>query len=133
VLAVLLAVLLELAMPIIAHPCPPQIIQIHREALKPGTEDAYQEVETKTAQICAKLARSHPYLAIESLTGPKEVWFLNGYESPAEHKKVVDDYAKNAKLMTALEQNSRRKAGLTKDGPDPHRSRRGRADRRLRV
>jgi hypothetical protein len=100
---------------ITAHPRPPQIIQIHRDALKPGTEAAYQEVEADTARICAKLACPHPYLGIESLTGPKEVWFFNGYESPVEQKQVVDDYARNAKLMAALEQNSRRKTSLTED------------------
>jgi len=82
------------AMPIAAHPQPPRILQIHREGLKPGSEDAYRQIEDDTARICAELGCPHPYLGIESLTGSREVWFFNGYESSAERKHVVDDYAK---------------------------------------
>ncbi len=70
------AVLVGVAMQIAAHP--PQILQIHREGLKPGSEVAYREVEENAARICAELRGPHPYLAIESLTGSKEVWFFNG-------------------------------------------------------
>ena len=107
------SVFIALAMQIAAHSQPPQILQIHREALKPGSEAAYRENEEDTARICAELGCPHPYLGIESLTGSKEVWFFNGYESWAEQKQVVDDYAKNATLMAALGKNSRRKASLT--------------------
>jgi hypothetical protein len=91
----------------------PQILQIHRERIKDGYEGAYLEIEADTARLCAELGCPHPYLGIESLTGPKEVWFFNGYESWAEQKQVVDDYAKNTRLLAALEKNSKRKATLT--------------------
>ncbi len=52
---------------------------------------------------------------MESLTGPKEVWFLNGYQSAAEQKQVAEDYGKNAKLMAALDQIVQRKKGLTSE------------------
>ncbi len=107
------AIIVGLAMQIAAHPQPPQILQIHREALNPGSEAAYRENEEDTARICAELGSPHAYLGIESLSGPKEVWFFNGYESAAEQKQVYDDYAKNATLMAALLKNSRRKASLT--------------------
>ncbi len=107
------AVFIGLAMQSVAHPQPPQILQIHREPLKPGSEAAYREIEEDTARICAELGCPHPYLGIESLTGLKEVWFFNGYESSAERKQVYDDYAKNGTLMAALLKNSRRKASLT--------------------
>ena len=108
------ALIIWLTMPFSAALQPPQILQIYGEALKPGTEAAYQEVEVDTARLCAEFRCPHPYLAIETLTGPKEVWFLNGYESSDEQKQVVDDYAKNGSLMAALQQNSRRKAALTR-------------------
>jgi len=107
------AAFVGLAMQIVAHPQPPQILQIHREPLKPGSEAAYQEIEEDTARICAQLRCPHPYLGIESLIGSREVWFFNGYESPAEQQQVVDDYATNAPLLAALKRNSRRKASLT--------------------
>ena len=65
------------------------------------------------ARLCAELRFPHPYLGIEPLTGPEEVWFLNGRESAAEQKQVADDYAKNAPLVAALETNGKRKATLT--------------------
>jgi hypothetical protein len=107
------AVLIGLAMQMATHSQPPQILQIHREALKPGSEAAYQEIEEGTARICAELGCPHPYLGIESLTGPKEVWFFNGYESSAEQKQVYEDYPKNASLFAALKKNGSRKASLT--------------------
>jgi len=82
--------------------------------LKPGKETAYGELEADTARICARLGCPHPYLAIKALTGPKEVWFFNGYNSWAEQKQMVEDYAKNAALMEALMKKSRRKASLTR-------------------
>src|SRR4051794_28206877 len=92
---------------------PPPILQIHREPLKAGIEDAYHVVESDTARVAAALGCPHPYLGTESLTGPREVWWFNGYESSADQQRVGDDYAKNTRLMAALSENSRRKASLT--------------------
>jgi hypothetical protein len=92
---------------------PPHILQIYRERLKPGSESEYHAIEEDTARIAAALGCPNPYLGAESLTGPKEVWWLNGYQSSAEQKQVYDDYAKNTPLMTALQQSSQRKAPLT--------------------
>lgn len=100
-------------MQIAVHPQPPRILQIHRESLKPGSEVAYREIEEDTARLQVKLGCPHPYLAIESLSGSKEVWFFNGYDSAAEQKQMVDDYAQNTTLLTALKRNSARKASLT--------------------
>jgi hypothetical protein len=96
-----------------ATPSQPQILQIYREPLKPGSESAYRRIEQDTARLSAALGCPHPYLGVESLTGPKEVWWFNEYHSTAEHKQVVDDYTKNKRLLTALKKNSQRKASLT--------------------
>jgi hypothetical protein len=92
---------------------PARILQIHREALKPGSVAAYGSVEEDITRICLELECPHPYLGIESLTGPKEVWYFNGYGSAAEQKKVSDDYAKNERLLTRLTEASNRKAAFT--------------------
>lgn len=102
-----------LAMEIAAQPQPPQILQIHREPLKAGSEPAYDAIEADIARVCSELGGPHPYLAIEALTGPTEVWYFNGYNSPAEQQQVADAYAKNAALMAALRTSSERKASLT--------------------
>lgn len=91
----------------------PAILQIFREPLKPGTDAEYREIEDDTARIAIELRCPHPYLGVESLTGPKEVWWLNGYESQAEIKQVEAEYRKNAALMAALVRNSERKSVLT--------------------
>jgi hypothetical protein len=86
---------------------------LYRERLKPGNEAAYSAVEEDTARIAVALGCPHAYLGSESLTGSKEVWWFNGYESAFEQRQVYDEYAKNSQLMAALQQNSKRKASLT--------------------
>jgi hypothetical protein len=93
---------------------PPTILQIFREPLKSGSEAAYALIEEDTARLAAALGCPHAYLGAQSLTS-LEVWWFNGYESSAEQQQVADGYAKNARLMTALQQNGRRKAPLTLD------------------
>lgn len=95
---------------------PPQILQIYREAIKPGQEAAYTAIEEDITWICFDLKCPHPYLGTESLSGPKEVWFFNGYRSEAAKQASYDAYARNATLMAALTEASNRKAALT-DAP----------------
>lgn len=92
---------------------PPHLLQIFRERLKPGTEAQYTAIEDETCRLCAELGCPHPFLGSESLTGPKEGWFFNGYESREEHQDVVRAYSKNTPLLEALMKNSERKAALT--------------------
>ena len=91
---------------------PPRLLQIHREAVNPGAEAAYDAIETNTARLCAALGCPHPYLALTTVSGSPEVWFLNGFDSPAEQQQVVEAYAKNAPLMAALHRNSAAKRTL---------------------
>lgn len=107
VLALVVAVL------IMAQQRSPAILQIFREPLRPGSEAAYKTIEDDTARVCAELNCPHPHLAIEPLTGPQEVWWLNVFESEADRQRVENAYAQNRALMAALERNSKRKAALT--------------------
>jgi hypothetical protein len=92
---------------------PPNILQIYREPLKPGVESAYSVLEEEQARISVEYECPHPYLGAETVTGPKEVWWFNAYSSAAEQRQVYDDYAKNTRLMAALQSNSKKKASLT--------------------
>ncbi len=94
---------------------PPEILQIHRERLKPGAETEYAAVESRITWRCAELGCPHPYLGIESLTGPREVWFFNGYESEAEKTSVADAYASNAPLMEALRELGEQKKAFVEE------------------
>ncbi len=78
----------------------------------PRTLQIYREIEGEIARDCIEPGFPHSYLALESLTGPKEVWFLNGWVSADEQKQVADEYAKNTPLDKALDRNVKRKASL---------------------
>ena len=92
---------------------PPQILQIVREPIKPGQDEAYRVIEEDTAHISLVQGCPHPYLAAESLSGAKEIWWFNGYRSPAEQKQVADAYAANTGLLSSLQRQSVRKSVLT--------------------
>jgi len=81
--------------------------------VKPGREADFKTVEEDAARICAELRFPHSHLAIESLSGPTEVWWLNAFESEEDRQRVADDYGKNPTLKAALEGITRRKEGLT--------------------
>jgi hypothetical protein len=108
-----LAALFGLLMPAAALSQPPQILQIVREPIKPGQDDTYRTIEEETARIAAAEGCPHPYLAAESLTGAKEIWWFNGYQSATEQKQVADAYARNARLLSSLQRQSARKSVLT--------------------
>jgi hypothetical protein len=94
-------------------PVPSPILYIAREPLVAGRENAYREIEEETARLSARLGCPHPYLAMESLTGPKEIWWFNGFDSPEDQRQVGEAYEKNAPLSAALKTNRDRKAPVT--------------------
>lgn len=92
---------------------PQPILLIAREPLAAGREKEYREIEEETARLSAQLGCPHPYLAMESLTGPKEIWWFNGFDSPEDQREVGEAYEKNAPFSAALKKNSDRKAPVT--------------------
>lgn len=92
---------------------PPAFLLIYREPLKPGREASYRKIETETAQLAVRLGCPHPYLAPESLDWLKEIWWLNGFDSLDDQKRVGQAYAANAPWMKALNRNVVRKSKLT--------------------
>jgi hypothetical protein len=105
--------LIGLVMQITASAQPPPLLQIVREPLKPGTEAALNAIEEERARMSAALGCPHPYLGAETVTGPKEVWWFNGYQSSTERQQVYDAYAKNDLLMAAFQKSAKPKANLT--------------------
>ena len=92
---------------------PPAILQIVREPLKPGTDAEFSAIEEERARVSVTLGCPNPYLGTESLTGPNEAWWFNGYESADHQKQVYDAYATNTKLLAAYQQSEPRKAKIT--------------------
>jgi hypothetical protein len=111
-------ILVLVAATLLAQEHPPQILEIYRDPLRSGSEARYRQIEEQAARICAELQCPHPYLALESLRGPKEVWFLNMFESEAEKQAVSDAYAKKPALMAAFKDIVAAKKGLIGQATD---------------
>lgn len=105
--------MLALIISAFAQERPPQILEVYREFWKPGNSTANHKIEAEAAQICFELKCPHPCLGLESLPGPREAWFLNGYASSTEQTQVGDDYQKNPALIEALNQILIRKKPLS--------------------
>jgi hypothetical protein len=104
-----IALLLTLAL---AQPAatPPPILYIAREPILAGHEAEYRAIEEDTARLSATLGCPHPYLAMETLTGPKEIWWFNGFQSSEELTRVGEAYRSNAPFAAAQNRNRERKA-----------------------
>lgn len=89
-----------------------KILQVHRDRVKPGCERIYTIAEQEAARICAERGCPHPHLAIESLSAPMEVWWLNGFESEEHRQRIVDAYQGNVPLMEGLAHIRTRREGL---------------------
>jgi len=91
-------------------PPPPKILQIYREEVKPGKGPAHAKVEAGWPAAFAKANWPSHYLALTSLTGPSEAWFVSGWDSMAAWEKDTKAVEANAALTAELD------ALLEKDG-----------------
>jgi len=87
---------------------PPKILFVYREFWKEGTQSDLNRIEFDAARMCIKLGCPHPYLALESITGSKEVWYLNGFRSDEEQERVREEYRKKDLFATMSRFNQQR-------------------------
>ena len=109
------AIILLLALlssPPLPRQAAPAFMYIYRDSLKRGVDSAYRAIENDAAQICADLRCPNPYLALESVSGPREAWWLNTFASAADTARVTNAYATNRALSDALGVIAKRKAPL---------------------
>lgn len=97
---------------LLAPQAPPRFLYIYRDSLKAGVDSAYRAIENEAAQICADLECPNPYLALESLTGPHEAWWLNAFATEADTARVARAYAAKGPLSERLGAVARRKSPL---------------------
>ena len=90
----------------------PQILEVYRDYLKPDAVAANRKLEKRAEHLCRTLDFRHPYLTIESVFGPAEMWYFNGFESQAEVEKLRREYEQNTMLAVALNEIVQRKAPL---------------------
>ncbi len=80
----------------------PNILQIYREVVKPGRAAAHEKVEVGWPKAFRASKNSPHYLAMTSITGPTEAWFVAGYPSyeawEKETKAQEADPAMSAEL-----------------------------------
>jgi len=70
------------------------------------------QIEEAAARFCAKAGCPNPYLAITAITGPKEAWWINGFDSMDAMEKVWRDYAANQEISRELNAVAEKKADL---------------------
>ena len=87
----------------------PQFLLVVRERLRPGSEEAYDKNERQLAIVCARMKCPHPYLALASVAGPTEVWWLNAFASQEERDGLGAAYAGNEALMAEMRPLGKRK------------------------
>lgn len=121
----LLPLVLGLALQTSARAQAPRILYISREFWKPGHEAALNRIEAEAARICTGLGVPHPYLGVESLTGSKEVWYINGFSSTEELAQVTEAYSKKPELLAAMnrfaQQRDEFKSQPNSEGPATYR------------
>ncbi len=93
---------------------PPALLQIYRDPVKPSKMAEYSRIESEAAQARAR-ASTWPYLAIQSITGPQEVWFVSGFDSYAAMERSAEPFSRNAMLTAELNRLLEAKTSLVAD------------------
>jgi hypothetical protein len=98
--------------PLFGHQAAPRFLYIYRDSLKAGVDSVYRIIEDEGARICADFHCPNPYLALESLSGPHEAWWVNAFASDADTARVAHAYTRNRPLAEALGAIAKRKQTL---------------------
>lgn len=104
--AVVFAIAAPLAAQEAAPTAPPRVLQIYREEVKPGHGPAHAKTEAGWPRAFAKANWPTNYVAMTTVTGPGEAWFITGYESYEAWEKDSRNIEKNAGLQAELDQLS---------------------------
>jgi len=80
----------------------PNIIQIYREQIKAGHAMAHKANESGWPEAFAQAGSTDYYLAMESMTGRSEVWFVAPFESYAAVGKSMEQTESDPVLSAAL-------------------------------
>jgi hypothetical protein len=85
---------------------PSKVIQIYREEVKPGKTSAHEKVEMGWPRAFAKANSPTHYLAMTSVSGPTEAWYITGYPSLAAWEKDTQNNDSNATLSAETQRLS---------------------------
>lgn len=85
-------------------PAPPAVLEILREDIKPGKGSAHDAFETGYVQALTKANWPIYYLAMTTISGPSEAWFILTHDSFAGLEKGRQNLAKTPTLQRQLDQ-----------------------------
>ena len=85
---------------------PPNVLQIFVESVKPGKGAAHEKIEVGWPQAFRKAKWPSYYLAMTSMSGPAEAWYLGGYESYAAMETDQRNVEKSPLLARELQRLS---------------------------
>jgi hypothetical protein len=100
------------SIPLSAQDPPYPLVFICREQVKPGRLAKVVQIEESAAQFCAKAGCPNPYVALTSITGRDEIWWVNGFDSAEAMEKTMRDYAANTQITDRLAIVAESKAGF---------------------
>jgi hypothetical protein len=82
---------------------PAKLIRIYREEIKPGRVGAHERNESAWVQAFAKANTGAHYVALTSMTGPPEAWFIEPHDTFAAIEKIDKEIEKNPALVAEIE------------------------------
>ena len=82
---------------------PPPVLFIFREEVKASRGGAHEKLEAGYVRALQRANWPTHSLAISSISGPHDAWFMTGYESYAAMEKDHMAMEKNAELMSEFE------------------------------
>lgn len=92
-------------------PMPPNnVFSIFRESVKPGKSHAHNAHETAWARALMAAKFADRFIAMTSLTGPNEIWYMSAYPTWEAYQKAADLTAASPAL-TAVDKEYRSAEG----------------------
>jgi hypothetical protein len=95
---------------------PPLILQRFREVVKIGRNDAHEALEHTWANAYAKSKLPVYSIAMTSMTGPNDAWWMSGYSSFKDFDEANASIAKNKELAATISQFSAKDVENISDG-----------------
>jgi hypothetical protein len=80
------------------------VLVIFREEVKPGRGPAHEKVEAAWARAFSKGKYPAHYIAMTSVSGPNQAWFVEGHDSLASTEQAEQFIEKNAALKAEVDQ-----------------------------
>jgi hypothetical protein len=102
----LLALAAGSAAPALAQGIPttqPKFVHIFREQIKPGRSGEHAKWEAGWPAAYEKAKSPYNYIALQSITGPSEVWYVTPLANQAAYGEMVASEDKDPALATELE------------------------------